>query len=115
MSDKSPDSEAVTFTRSTGNVFADLGQENADELQVEALLTIEIYRIIKQRKLSQRQAAKLLGLAPADVNALMNMRYTGFSIRRLAGVLNKLGRDVEIVVKRRPKSQTGRFTVRRAA
>ena len=92
MSDNSPDSEAVTFTRSTGNVFADLGQENADELQVEALLTLELNRIIK-----------------------MNMRYTGFSIRRLAGVLNKLGRDVEIVVKRRPKSQTGRFTVRRAA
>ena len=107
--------QPTTITRGSGNVYADLGFENAEELQAEALLTIEIYRTIKQRKLGQRQAAKLLGLAPADVNGLMNMRFGGFSIRRLVGILNKLNHDVEIVVKRPRKSRAGRLTVRRAA
>ncbi len=105
--------DGVTVTASDGNVFADLGLPDADELQAEALLAIEVYRILKRRKLSRRQAAKLLELASADVNALMNMRFSGFSIGRLAGLLNKLNRDVEIVIKRR--SRPGRFTVRRAA
>ncbi len=113
MTGKEARDKDETVTASSGNVFADLGFDDADELQAEALLTIEIYRILKRRKLSQRQAAKLLGLAPADVNALMNMRFSGFSIRRLAGLLNKLNCDVEIVIRRR--SRPGRFTVRRAA
>ncbi len=113
MTGKDARDKDETVTASSGHVFADLGFDDADELQAEALLTIEIYRILKRRKLSQRQAAKLLGLAPADVNALMNMRFSGFSIRRLAGLLNKLNRDVDIVIKRR--SRPGRFTVRRAA
>ena len=113
MTGKETRDKDETVTASSGNVFTDLGFDDADELQAEALLTIEIYRILKRRKLSQRQAAKLLGLAPADVNSLVNMRFSGFSIRRLAGILNKLNRDVEIVIRRR--SRPGRFTVRRAA
>jgi len=88
--------------RGSGNVFADLGFENADELQAEALLAHEINSILKRRRLSQRAAAGLLGLAPADVNALMNGRTSGFSIRRLAILLTKLDRDVEIVVRPKP-------------
>ncbi len=103
------------ITRGSGNVFKDLGFENADELQAEAVLAHEICTIIKQRKLSQRQAAKLLGLDQADVSKLVNGRYTGFSLRRLVNLLNKLDRDVELIVKKRPRGRSHAvFSVRAA-
>jgi len=103
------------ITRGSGNVFQDLGFDNADELQAEAVLAQEIYMIVKGRKLSQRQAAKLLGLDQADINKLMNGRYTGFSLRRLVALLNKLDRDVELVVKKRPRSRSHAIFKVRAA
>lgn len=94
----------VKVTKGSENVFDDLGFENADELQAEALLAHQICTTLKRRGLSQRAAAKLLGIAPADVNKLVNGNYTGFSIRRLAVLLTRLGRDVEIIVKRPRRS-----------
>ena len=72
------------------NVFEDLEFENAEEMMAEALLSHQIYKILKRRKSSQRQAAQLLGIAQPDVNKLMNGKYTGFSIRRLSRILNRL-------------------------
>lgn len=97
--------DSVKVTRGSENVFKDLGFENADELQAEALLAHQICAILKRLSLSQRAAAKLLSIAPADVNKLMNGNYTGFSIRRLAVLLTRLGRDVEIIVKRPRRSR----------
>lgn len=104
VANKAGDRDGVA-TRGSGNVFEDLALDNAAELQAETLVTLEICKILKRRKLSQRQAAKLLDLAPADVNGLVNMRHAGFSLRRLMSILNKLDRDVEIVIKRRPRSR----------
>ncbi len=96
----------IKVTKGSDNVFKDLDLENADEMQAEALLAHQIYTILKRRNLSQRASAKLLGIAPADVNKLMNGNHTGFSIRRLAVLLTRLGRDVEITVKRCRRSRT---------
>jgi len=101
-------------SRGRKNVFKDLGFESADELQAEAVLAHEIYSIVRQRKLTQRAAAQVLDLDQADVNKLMQGSYTGFSLRRLVRLLNRLDRDVELVVKQRPKSREAVFTVRAA-
>ena len=115
MSRSTEKSQDLSVTTGSENVFEDLGFESADEMLAEALLSHQIYKIIKRRKLSQRQAAQLLGIAQPDVNKLMNGKYTGFSIRRLSQILNRLGRDVEIVVKRPVKrGATGKLTVRAA-
>jgi predicted XRE-type DNA-binding protein len=54
-------------------------------------------------------------LDQADINKLVNGRYTGFSLRRLVSLLNKLDRDVELVVKKRPRSRShATFKVRAA-
>jgi predicted XRE-type DNA-binding protein len=115
MSQSMEKNQNVTVTTGSENVFEDLGFENADEMMAEALLSHQIYKIIKRRKLSQRQAGQLLGIAQPDVNKLMNGKYTEFSIRRLSQILNRLGRDIEIVVKRPTKrGATGKLTVRAA-
>ncbi len=89
----------------SGNVFADLGLANADELDSKAQLASRIAEIIRGRHLSQAQAAELLGAKQPMISKLMNGRLHGFSIERLVRFLNALDRDVEIVVRRRPRSR----------
>lgn len=86
---------------SSGNVFADRGLENSDELLVQAELAHKISAIIK----TQTEAAMLLGIDQPKVSALMNGKLSGFSTVRLFRFLNALGRDVKIVVKRADRSQ----------
>ena len=52
----------IEFTESCGNVFADLGLENADEMLAKSTLAIMIRKIIKKRGLTQVQAAKIFGI-----------------------------------------------------
>jgi predicted XRE-type DNA-binding protein len=84
---------------SGGNVFEDLGLQNAPELQAKADLAWEIGRTLEERGLTQAQAAELLGIDQPKVSALVRGRLTGFSMERLYRFLNALGSDVEIVVR----------------
>src|SRR5262245_16071919 len=84
---------------SSGNVFADLGLKNPEELLAKAELVQRIADIIAERKLTQASAAKVLGVDQLKVSALLRGRLDGFSIDRLFRFLNALGRDVEITVR----------------
>ena len=90
---------------SGGNVFADLGLENSDELLVKAELARKISSIITKQHITRAEAAELLGIDQPKISALMNGKLSGFSTVRLFRFLNALGRDVEIVVKAKPKSR----------
>lgn len=63
--------KAITVTASSGNVFADIGLPNADQELLKAQLTLEIYRIIKSRNLTQTDAGKILGIKQPHVSLLM--------------------------------------------
>jgi len=115
VTSKQAKSSSSAVTEGTANVFADLGFKNADELQAKAELARQIYTILKSRNLTQREAAKVLGIAQPDVSALMKGRHTGFSLARLMNLLGRLDRDVEIVIRRKPRSrQASRLQVRAA-
>jgi predicted XRE-type DNA-binding protein len=99
--------------KSSGNVFADLGLADAEELDGKAQLAHRIGEIIRGRHLTQADAAEVLGATQPMVSKLMNGRLHGFSMERLVRFLNALDRDVEIVVRRRPRSRNhGRTRVR---
>ena len=91
--------ERVLVERSSGNVFADLGLKNPEELLAKAELVQRIAGIIAERKLTQARAAKLLGIDQPKVSALLRGKLGGFSTDRLFRFLNALGRDVEIVIR----------------
>ena len=57
--------------RGSGNVFADLGFRNSKQELLKARLTVEIYRLLTDRDLTQQKAAMLLGTTQAQVSALM--------------------------------------------
>lgn len=104
--------EKIPVTRSSGNVFADLGLPNPEERLAKAQLALEISRILKQRKLTQQAAAKLMGIDQPKVSHLLHGRLAGFSTERLMGFLTALGRDVEIVVRTPPRRRRqGRLRV----
>jgi predicted XRE-type DNA-binding protein len=98
---------------SSGNVFADLGLPNPEQELLKARLTLQIYKIIKERGLTQAQAGEVLGIKQPHVSALMRNRAGNFSVGRLIEFLTALGQDVEITVKPTRKAQGAMSVVMR--
>jgi predicted XRE-type DNA-binding protein len=88
-----------------GNVFADLGLPNPEQELLKARLTLQIYRIVKARGLTQAKAGEVLGIKQPHVSALMRNRAGNFSVGRLIEFLTALGQDVQITVKPTRKAQ----------
>lgn len=99
------------ITKGSGNVFRDLGFKNAEELSLKAELTRQIAELIRGRGLTQTAAAKLLKIDQPQVSRLLAGRPTNFSAERLMALLTILGRNVEVVIKPKRRSQE-RGTVR---
>jgi len=101
-----------SVTRGTGNVFADLGFPDAAERQAKLRLAYALNQVIEARKLSQAEAVKLLGVTQPKVSALRHYKLAGFSVERLMNLLTSLDQDVEIVIRRKPRSRkSGRISV----
>ena len=95
----------------SGNVFADLGFDNPEEMQLRADLVQRLREIIAQRRLTQVATAKLLGIRQPDLSALLRGRLTKYSLERLLKFMTILDRDVEIVVKAKPRHRSARMTL----
>ncbi len=90
---------------SSGNVFADLGVAEPMEALAKAELTRRIASIIKHRHLTQVEAGNLLGIDQPKVSKLVRGDLKDFSLVRLMTFLTLLDRDIEIVVKKRPRTR----------
>jgi predicted XRE-type DNA-binding protein len=97
--------KAVRGQRSSGNVFADLGLPHPEQELLKAKLTLQIYRLIGERGLTQAEAGKILGIKQPHVSLLMRNRGGTFSVERLVEFLTSLGQDVKITVKPAHKRQ----------
>jgi predicted XRE-type DNA-binding protein len=94
MSDN--DQNKIEFEESSGNVFADLGFEDSDELFTRAQLGFYVTRILKDMGLKQREIAKLLGMAQPDVSHLMNGHFSRFTTDKLLDFFKRLDKKVTI-------------------
>ena len=91
--------------RGTRNVFADLGYPDADERQTKLRLAFALNRVVEERRLTQAAVASRLGINQPKVSALKNYKLEGFSVERLMTFLIALDRDVEIVIRKKPRSR----------
>ena len=107
MSDK----EKIPIKRGSGNVFADLGRPDADTHLLKAELVSRIDQIIRRRKLTQAKAAALLDISQPDVSRLLRGNFQEFSLERLFRLLQALGQDVEIVVKKSQSDRPGQLHI----
>lgn len=96
----------------TTNVFADLGYPDAEERQTKLRLAYAINQIVKAQRLTQIAAAEVLGVNQPKISALLHYKLEGFSVERLMTFLTALDRDVEISIKKKPRSRSvGRISV----
>ena len=97
----------VEIEKGAANVYKDLGLPDAAEMEVKAILASEIGEIIKQRRLTQSQASEILGIPQPKISSMLRGQFRGISEAKMLECMNRLGRDVEIVVR---KSSTTRST-----
>jgi predicted XRE-type DNA-binding protein len=81
---------------SSGNVFADLGLPDAEQLKIKSSLVIEITRAVRRLGLTQEEAGRRMGISQAKVSGLMRSDFSNLSERKLMECLNRLGYDIEI-------------------
>ncbi len=93
--------------RGSGNVFADIGVAHPERVLARAQVMSRISEIIKERGLTQKEAAGLLDIPQPKVSCLMNGKLSMFSLEHLFELLNALDRDVEIIIK--PKTKEEKF------
>lgn len=93
---------AVRIRRSSGNVFKDIGfpTEEAAHLLIRADLMIQVGRMLKEHRLTQAKAAKLLGVSQPRVSDLVRGRVDLFSIDTLVDMLARLGVSVTLRTRR---------------
>ncbi|MHB8629970.1 MAG: helix-turn-helix domain-containing protein [Aggregatilineales bacterium] len=92
---KHPD---IVYEAGSGNVFADLELEDADELFTRAQIGFYVFKILEDKKLKQREIAAMLGIAQPDVSHLMNGHFSRFTTEKLLVFLKRLDRKVTIQI-----------------
>ena len=93
--------------RGSGNVFSDIGVAHSERVLARAQVMSRISAILRERGLTQKRAATLLGIPQSKVSCLMNGKLSMFSLDHLFELLNALDRDVEIIIK--PKTKQEKF------
>lgn len=93
------DRDDETVRHGTANLFADLGYADAETHLLKAELVSRIQDRIEERKLTQVQAAKVMGISQPDVSRMLRGRFRDFSVERLMRCLTALGCEVDIVVR----------------
>lgn len=96
MRNKDHDQAEPDFEEGSGNVFADLGLEDGDELFARAKIGFHVYQILKDKQLAQREIAALLGIKQPEVSHLLNGHFSRFTTDKLLDFLKRLERKVTI-------------------
>lgn len=95
----------------SANVFADLGFDNPEEMLAKARLVSEMQKAIKKKKLTQTEAAEILGLTQPKLSILLKGQFKGYSTDRLIRFLRILGKDVDIYVSPKPRNRKAHLHV----
>ena len=101
------DEEEMLFEKSSGNIFRDMGLTDAEDRLEKANIAHEIFKAIADRNLTQREAAKIMGVDQPKVSAIVRGNLNGFSLERLIALLKKLGVDVHIA--QRPENSNSTY------
>lgn len=95
-----------------GNIFADLGLEDSEEMVARSDLMSEVVRMIRKSDLPQKEIAVILGISAPKVSALMAGKINDFSTDTLMQYLTLLGCNVEIRVRVLPQRRISRHVKR---
>jgi predicted XRE-type DNA-binding protein len=91
--------EKLRVARGSGNVFRDMGRDNADADQFKAILAAEIIKSLDREGLTVRAAHRRTGIAAADFSRIRHANLERFTVDRLMSILNRLGSRVEVRIR----------------
>ena len=94
-----------------GSAYEQLGYKDYKEMETKAVLVMEISKTIKKKKLTQTAVADIFGISQPKLSGLLNGHFRGYSVERLIHFIIDLGKDVDIVVKAKPRNRKGRVNV----
>lgn len=100
--------EKIALIRGSGNVYQDLGIEDADARQLKALLAAEIIKALDKKGLSVRKAHALTGIDSSDFSRIRNADFRRMTVERLVTIVNRLGSRIEFKMRLRRVGMTGR-------
>jgi len=103
--------DGIAIEEGSGNPYADLGFPDAGDMLVKAGLAQEIAQIIKDRHLTQQRAAELVGMPQPKLSDLLRGKFRGISQAKMIECLNRLGCDVDIVVRKKDADTPGQTLV----
>jgi predicted XRE-type DNA-binding protein len=83
---------------SSGNIYADLGLPHAGDMLIKAQLAAKIGEIIKSKRLTQQEAAEIIGIPQPKLSGMLRGQFRGISETKMIESLTRLGRDVKIVI-----------------
>lgn len=101
------DQDDTSIRRGSNNVFADLGYSDPDTHLLKAQLVSRIDELIREQKLTQSQAAQMIGISQPDVSRLLKGQFREVSVERIMRILTRLGCEVDIVIKLPGQSPAG--------
>ena len=88
----------IEFEQSSGNIFTDLGVDNAEELQTRGMIGFHVVELLKNKNLKQREISELLGIKQAEVSHLLNGHFSRFSIDKFLDFLKAMEQKVTIQI-----------------
>jgi len=88
----------MKIERSSGNLYADMGRADANEMQVKAQLATKIREIIGVRHWTQQEAAGVMGMTQPKLSKMLRGQFRGISEAKMLEYLMRLGQNVHIVV-----------------
>jgi len=97
--------DTIQFETSTGNVFADLGLENAEELQARAQIGFHVVELLKTKDMKQKEIAAVLEIKQAEVSHLLNGHFSRFSVDKLLDFLKRMNQKVTIQISPHKKGE----------
>lgn len=95
----------------SGNVYADLGFENPEEMLAKASLVSEMQKAIQKKNLTQMEVADMLGITQPKLSVLLKGQFRGYSTDRLIRFLRILGQDVDILITPKPRNRQAHLHV----
>jgi predicted XRE-type DNA-binding protein len=88
----------IEFENSSGNIFRDLGLENAEELQARGMVGFHVVELLKRKDMKQREISDLLGIKQAEVSHLLNGHFSRFTVDKLLDFLKRMNQKVTIQI-----------------
>ncbi|MEW6235901.1 MAG: helix-turn-helix transcriptional regulator [Candidatus Omnitrophota bacterium] len=102
-------SDDLEIVRGSGNVWRDFNYPDADIRQAKSVVAAQIIRILEDKKLSTREAARRTGFAAADFSRIRNADFGRFTLDRLIRILLSLDRELEVELAIQPRTITNQL------